>query len=59
MSYAIDAGALRCHVLMDGSRPVSPRFVFKGYDEGVQGPWVLPHLDAEGRLPGRLTALLI
>jgi glyoxylase-like metal-dependent hydrolase (beta-lactamase superfamily II) len=59
MSYPVEAGAVGCHVLLDGHRPVSPRFVFKGYDDEVQGLYVRPHLDAEGMLPGRLTALLI
>jgi glyoxylase-like metal-dependent hydrolase (beta-lactamase superfamily II) len=59
MSYPIDAGDVRCHVLRDGTRPVSPRFVFKGYDDAIHGPFVRDHLDAAGMLDGRLTALLI
>lgn len=54
-----DAGGVRCHVLIDGWRPVSPRFVFRGYDEDVHGPSVRPGLDANGLLPGRFAALLI
>lgn len=56
---ALDAGGIRCHVLIDGWRSVSPRFVFKGYDDAVHGPAVAPGLDADGRLPGRFAALLI
>ena len=59
MAETIDAGATRCHVLMDGARPVSPRFVFRGYDDAVHGPFVRPYLDADGMLPGMITALLI
>lgn len=59
MSIAIDAGSVRCHVIVDGSRPVSPRFVFRGYDDAVHGPFVQPYLDEEGKLPGRMTALLV
>jgi glyoxylase-like metal-dependent hydrolase (beta-lactamase superfamily II) len=59
MSYVLEAGRLRCHVLEDGVRPVSPRFVFKGYDDDVHGPFVRPYLDGEGKLAGRITALLI
>ncbi len=59
MALPIDAGGIRCHVIVDGWRPVSPRFVFRGYDEAVHGPFVQPFLDAEGMLPGRMTALLI
>jgi glyoxylase-like metal-dependent hydrolase (beta-lactamase superfamily II) len=33
--------------------------VFKGYDDAVQGPFVRPHLDSDGKLAGRITALLI
>jgi glyoxylase-like metal-dependent hydrolase (beta-lactamase superfamily II) len=56
---AIDAGGVRCHVIVDGWRAVSPRFVFKGYDEDVHGPFVRPFLDGEGRLKGRFACLLI
>jgi glyoxylase-like metal-dependent hydrolase (beta-lactamase superfamily II) len=59
MSIPIDGGGIRCHVLSDGGRRVSPRFVFKDYDEAVQGPHVRGFLDAEGLLPGRLSALLV
>jgi glyoxylase-like metal-dependent hydrolase (beta-lactamase superfamily II) len=38
---------------------VSPRFVFAGYDDDLQGPFVRPHLDADGKLYGRFAALLI
>jgi len=55
----IDAGGVRCRVLVDGWRAVSPRFVFKGYDRAVHGPEVAPGLDEEGMLPGRFAALLI
>jgi len=55
----LDAGGIACHVLVDGGRAVSPRFVFRGYDDDVQGPFVRPHLDAEGKLYGRFSALLI
>lgn len=55
----LDVGGLRCHVLIDGWRAVSPRFVFRGYDEAVHGPSVSPGLDADGLLPGRFAALLI
>jgi glyoxylase-like metal-dependent hydrolase (beta-lactamase superfamily II) len=55
----LDAAGVRCHVLIDGWRAVSPRFVFKGYDEAIHGPVVAPGLDAEGLLPGRFAALLI
>lgn len=55
----LDAGGVRCHVLIDGWRAVSPRFVFKGYDDAIHGPAVEPGLDAEGKLPGRFAALLI
>ena len=48
-----------CHVLIDGWRTVSPRFVFQGYDDAVQGEFVRPYLDAEGKLPGRVAALLV
>jgi glyoxylase-like metal-dependent hydrolase (beta-lactamase superfamily II) len=59
MEQVIDAGGTRCHVLIDGWRSVSPRFVFRGYDDDVQGPFVRPYLDADGKLLGRYTALLI
>ncbi|HEX6843912.1 MAG TPA: MBL fold metallo-hydrolase [Actinomycetota bacterium] len=47
------------HVLIDGWRRVSPRFVFRGYDDDVQGPFVRPFLDEDGMLPGRFAALLV
>jgi glyoxylase-like metal-dependent hydrolase (beta-lactamase superfamily II) len=59
MQEALDAGGIRCHVLVDGWRAVSPRFVFKGYDDEVQGPYVRPYLDGDGKLRGRFAALLI
>lgn len=59
MTQTIDAGGVPCHVIVDGGRSVSPRFVFRGYDEDVQGRFVGPYLDAEGKLPGRFAALLI
>ena len=59
MGATIDAGDFRCHVLIDGWRAVSPRFVFKGYDDSVQGPYVRPYLDDDGKLLGRYAALLI
>jgi len=59
MTWTIDAGGTRSHVLEDGTFPASPRFVFKGYDEAVHGSFVRPYLDADGMLPGRMTALLI
>jgi glyoxylase-like metal-dependent hydrolase (beta-lactamase superfamily II) len=55
----IDAAGVRCHVLIDGWRTVSPRFVFRGYDDDVQGPFVRPYLDDDGKLRGRFAALLI
>jgi glyoxylase-like metal-dependent hydrolase (beta-lactamase superfamily II) len=55
----LDAGSVPCHVLIDGWRTVSPRFVFQGYDDAVQGEFVRPYLDAEGKLPGRVAALLV
>lgn len=55
----LDAGGVRCRVLVDGWRAVSPRFVFRGYDEDVHGPLVRPGMDAGGLLPGRFAALLI
>ena len=55
----MDAGSVACHVLIDGWRTVSPRFVFEGYEDAVQGEFVRPYLDAEGKLPGRVAALLV
>jgi glyoxylase-like metal-dependent hydrolase (beta-lactamase superfamily II) len=55
----LDAGGVRCRVLVDGWRAVSPRFVFRGYDEDIHGPLVRPGMDADGSLPGRFAALLI
>ena len=55
----LDAGGIACHILVDGGRAVSPRFVFLGYDDAVQGPFVRPHLDTDGKLSGRFSALLI
>jgi glyoxylase-like metal-dependent hydrolase (beta-lactamase superfamily II) len=55
----LDADGVPCHVLIDGWRTVSPRFVFAGYADDVQGPFVREHLDADGRLAGRVSALLI
>ena len=55
----LDAGGIRCHVLIDGWRAVSPRFVFRGYDDAVHGPFVRPHLDEHGKLLGRFAALLV
>jgi len=46
-------------VLIDGWRAVSPRFVFRGYDDAVHGQLIGQHLDADGMLPGRFSALLI
>jgi glyoxylase-like metal-dependent hydrolase (beta-lactamase superfamily II) len=54
-----DAPGLRARVLIDGVRRVSPRFVFKGYDDTVQGEFVRPYLGEDGKLEGRLAALLI
>lgn len=59
MPDTFEIGAVRCHVLVDGWRPVSPRFVFRGYNDDVQGPFVRPLLDDEGMLPGRFAALLV
>ena len=53
------ADGIACHVLIDGGRAVSPRFVFRGYDDDLHGPFVRPYLDAEGKLYGRFAALLI
>jgi glyoxylase-like metal-dependent hydrolase (beta-lactamase superfamily II) len=58
-STPLDANGIRCRVVVDGTRRVSPRFVFRGYDPEVQGPFVEPLLDAAGTLPGRFAALLI
>lgn len=55
----IDAGGTLCHVIIDGHRAVSPRFVFRGYDDDVHGPFVRPHLDGDGKLRGRFACLLI
>jgi len=55
----LDANGVPCHVLIDGWRTVSPRFVFEGYDDAVQGEFVRPYLDADGKLPGRVAALLV
>ena len=59
MQGTIDADGTRCHVIIDGHRVVSPRFVFKGYDEGVQGPFLRPYLNGDGKLQGRFACLLI
>jgi len=59
MQEVLDAGGARCHVLIDGWRTVSPRFVFRGYDDDVQGPFVRPYLTPDGQLEGRFAALLI
>ena len=59
MVESFDAGGVACHVLVDGGRTVSPQFVFRGYDDDVQGRFVRPYLDAEGTLAGRFAALLI
>ncbi len=59
MVESFDAGGVACHVLIDGQRTVSPRFVFRGYDDDVQGPFVRPWLDGDGKLAGRFAALLI
>ncbi|MEP6757816.1 MAG: MBL fold metallo-hydrolase [Actinomycetota bacterium] len=59
LDQRLDADGMVCHVLIDGGRAVSPRFVFRGYDDDVHGPYVRPHLDAEGKLYGRFAALLI
>ena len=55
----LDAGGVPCHVLIDGWRTVSPRFVFAGYADEVQGAFVRAYLDADGKLPGRSSGLLI
>jgi glyoxylase-like metal-dependent hydrolase (beta-lactamase superfamily II) len=55
----LDADGVPCHVLIDGWRTVSPRFVFKGYDDAVQGEFVRPYLDDQGMLTGRFAALLV
>ena len=49
----------RARVLIDGVRRVSPRFVFKGYEDAVQGEFVRPYLGEDGLLEGRLAALLV
>ncbi len=59
MVESFDAGGVACHVLVDGGRTVSPRFVFRGYDDDVHGPFVREWLDDEGKLAGRFAALLI
>jgi glyoxylase-like metal-dependent hydrolase (beta-lactamase superfamily II) len=55
----IDAGGVGCHVVIDGWRAASPRFVVKDYDEATHGPFVRPWLDEDGKLPGRFGCLLI
>jgi glyoxylase-like metal-dependent hydrolase (beta-lactamase superfamily II) len=55
----LDAGGVPCHVLIDGWRTVSPRFVFAGYTDDVQGELVRDLLDDDGKLAGRFSALLI
>ncbi|MDP9185707.1 MAG: MBL fold metallo-hydrolase, partial [Actinomycetota bacterium] len=59
MAESFDAAGIACHVLVDGRRTVSPRFVFRGYADEVQGPFVRPYLDDNGKLEGRFAALLI
>ena len=59
MSDVFDADGIACRVLVDGGLAVSPRFVFRGYDDEVQGPFVRPYLDEEGKLYGRFAGLLI
>jgi glyoxylase-like metal-dependent hydrolase (beta-lactamase superfamily II) len=59
MLETFEAGDNRCTVLIDGTRQVSPRFVFRGYTDEVHGPFVRPFLDDEGMLPGRYGCLLI
>jgi glyoxylase-like metal-dependent hydrolase (beta-lactamase superfamily II) len=59
MVETFDAGTVACHVLVDGGRTVSPRFVFRGYDDAIHGPFVRPWLNEEGKLAGRFAALLI
>ncbi len=56
---SLDAGGVRCQVLIDGWRAVSPRFVFRGYEDDIHGEHVRPHMDLEGKLPGRFAVLLI
>ncbi len=55
----IDAGGIRCHVVVDGTRAVSPRFVFRDYDEGVHGPAIRSELDPAGRLASRVACLVV
>jgi glyoxylase-like metal-dependent hydrolase (beta-lactamase superfamily II) len=56
---AIDAAGVRCHVVVDGTRTVSPRFVFRDFDEGVQGAAIRDDLDTQGRLSSRIACLAI
>jgi glyoxylase-like metal-dependent hydrolase (beta-lactamase superfamily II) len=56
---AIDAGGVRCHVVVDGTRTVSPRFVFRDFDEGVQGSVIREERTAEGRLASRIACLAV
>jgi glyoxylase-like metal-dependent hydrolase (beta-lactamase superfamily II) len=55
----IDAGGVRCHVLVDATRTVSPRFVFRDYDDAVQGAAIRGDLTADGRLPSRIACLAV
>jgi glyoxylase-like metal-dependent hydrolase (beta-lactamase superfamily II) len=55
----LDADGVHCHVLIDGWRTVSPRFVFAGYADDLQGEFVRDSLDRDGKLAGRFSALLI
>jgi glyoxylase-like metal-dependent hydrolase (beta-lactamase superfamily II) len=55
----IDAGGVRCHVLVDATRTVSPRFVFRDYDADVQGCAIHDELDPDGTLPSRIACLAV
>jgi glyoxylase-like metal-dependent hydrolase (beta-lactamase superfamily II) len=55
----LDAGGVRCHVVVDGTRTVSPRFVFRDFDEGLQGLVIRDERTAEGRLASRIACLAV
>ncbi len=58
MSELLEAGGIRCHVLIDGWRRVSPRFVFKGYEVDLH-PRFAGMDETDATMPGRFAALLI
>jgi glyoxylase-like metal-dependent hydrolase (beta-lactamase superfamily II) len=56
---AIDAGGVRCHVVVDGTRTVSPRFVFRDFDDAVHGVAIRGERNTEGRLSSRIACLAV